>query len=152
MALDCSRSCLVTFPPDVYKTTGVAEIVPVLAPVLPDDVQCIQFLSQGKVRITFASADSASEMLEGGLSYNGAPLPVQSADARSRLVYVRDCPHEASDASVRELLGPYGLVRKIVHVPHNGLPDISSGTRRVTMSVSKEIPSVLRVAGFDCQV
>ena len=80
--LDCSRSCLLSFPPAIYKSTGVDEIIPVLAPVLADDVCRIQFLSQGKVRISFESAESASAMLAKGLQYNGVSLPVQPADAR----------------------------------------------------------------------
>ena len=40
----------------------------------------------------------------------------------------------------------------MVQVPHNKFPKISTGTRKVTMSVTKEIPSILRVAGCDCRV
>ena len=112
----------------------------------------LQFLSQGKVRLTFGCADSALKCFEDGGHFKGSRLPVQSADPRARLVYVRDCPSEVSDASVRELLAPYGVVRKVVQVPHNKFPKISTGTRKVTMSVTKEIPSILRVVGFDCQV
>ena len=130
VALDCSRSCLVTFPPAVYTTSGVDEIVPVLVRSLPEDVQCLQFLSQGRVRITFGCAESALSCFEDGVHFKGSSLPVQSADPRARLVYVRDCPSEVSDASVRELLAPYGVVRKVVQVPHNKFPKISSGTRR----------------------
>ena len=150
--MDCSRSCLVTFPPAIYTTTGVDDIVPELVRGLPEDVICLQFLSQGKVRITFGCADSALKCFEDGVHFKGSRLPVQSADPRARLVYVRDCPSEVSDASVRELLASYGVVRKVVQVPHNKFPKISTGTRKVTMSVTKEIPSILRVAGFDCRV
>ena len=150
--MDCYRSCLVTFPPAIYTTTGVDEIVPELVRGLPEDVKCLQFLSQGKVRITFGCTDSALSCFEDGVHFKGSRLPVQSADPRARLVYVRDCPSKVSDAAVRELLAPYGVVRKVVQVPHNGFPKISSGTRKVTMSVTKEIPSILRVAGFDCRV
>ena len=152
VGLDCSRSCLVTFTPAIYKTTGVDEIVPSLAPVLPDDVTCIQFLSQGKVRITFESAESVSAMMEEQLKFNGVSLPVQSADPRSRLVYLRDCPSEVSDAAVRQLLAPYGAVREVTTVHHNKFPRISTGTRRISMSVVRDIPSSLRVMGFDCRV
>ena len=58
---------------------------------------------------------------------------------------MRDCP-------VRELLAPYGVVRKVVQVPHNGFPRIFTGTWRVTMSVTKDVPSILHVAGFDYRV
>ena len=104
------------------------------------------------VRITFGCADSALSCFEDGVYFKDSRLSVQSADPRARLVYVRDCPSEVSDASVRELLAPYGVVRKVVQVPHNNFPKLSSGTRKVTMSVTKEIPSILRVAGFDCRV
>ena len=137
VGLDYSRCGLVTFPPTICKTIGVDEIVPVLVPSLPEDVKCIQFLSQGKVRITFACADYALSCLEDGVQFNGSRLPVQSADPRTRLVYVRDWRSEVSDTSVRELLAPFGLVRKLVQVPHNQFPRISSGTRKVTMSVKK---------------
>ena len=150
--MDCSRSCLVTFPPAIYTTSGVDDIVPELVRGLPADIKCLQFLSQGKVRITLGCADSALKCFEDGVHFKGSRLPVQSADPRARLVYVRDCPSEVSDASVRELLAPYGVVRRVVQVPHNKFPKISTGTRKVTMSVTKEIPSILRVAGFDCRV
>ena len=141
-----------TFPPAIYTTSGVDEIVPVLVRSLPEDVQCLQFLPQGRVRITFGCADSALSFFEDGVYFKGFRLPVHSADPRARLVFVRDCPSEVSDSSVRGLLAPFGVVRKVVQVPHNKSPKISSGTRKVTMSVTKGIPSILRVAGFDCRV
>ena len=106
----------------------------------------------GKGPYLFGSADSASVLLEDGLHCNGVNLPVQPAGPRSRVVYVRDCPVQVSDLSVRKLLAPYGDVRKVIQVPHNNFPQISSGTRKVTMSVVKEIPLILRLMGFDCRV
>ena len=149
---DCSRSCLVVFPGGFNSVCGVEETVLGLRGILSSDVTCIQFLEQSKVRISFASAESASRLLESGLDVTTHVLPVLPADPRVRVVYVRDCPIEVSDDAVEEMLSPFGAVRKVTQVLHKGSPRISSGTRKVLMSVVKDIPLVLRVMGFDCRV
>lgn len=150
--LDCSRSCLVDFPVGTNQFLGTDEIVAYLREFLPSDVSCIQLLQQSKARLSFEGVESASRLLETGLVLEGQTFPVLPADPRVRVVYVRDCPHEVSDDSVGEMLSPFGAVRKVSQVLHKGSPRISSGTRKVLMSVVKDIPLVLRVMGFDCRV
>ncbi|KAJ7379524.1 hypothetical protein OS493_015315, partial [Desmophyllum pertusum] len=69
-----------------------------------------------------------------------------------RLVYVRDCPAEVPDSAVSGFFGSFGEVHSISPSEHDGFPGLRDGTRVVKMTLTKDVPPVARVAGFDCRV
>jgi len=73
-------------------------------------------------------------------------------EPKSRLVYLRDCPVEVPDSAVSGFFSSYGEIHSITHSEHKGLPGLRDGTRIVKMTLTKDIPGSVRVAGFDCHV
>ena len=52
--IQCSRTLVVYFTPAVYRSVGSAQVLPELVKLLDiANVQCIQFVPNGIVRVTF---------------------------------------------------------------------------------------------------
>ena len=151
--LVCQNSLVAFFPASVYKSVGASEVLPALLDILPArEVLAVQFLRNGAVRITFKSADSCRQVCEDGLRYGEHELRLSPVEPSHVLVYLRDCPMELPNSDVAKVLGAYGVVHDISASSHEKFPAILNGTRVVKMSLSRDIPSTVRVSGFDGRV
>ena len=149
----CPNSCVVFFPEEIYKSVGSSDVLPQLLEVVAIDKLCAaQFLRNGAVRLTFKQTADCEELVARGLTYGDTPLRVASADARSRIVYLRDCPPEVPNDVVLQFFSSYGVVHSVKRSKHAAFPVLHDGNRVVRMSLSKDIPSAVYVAGFDCRV
>ena len=115
-------------------------------------LETVQFLRNGAVRLTFKDVASCDDVLLGSFEFNGHRIRVTAVEQKSRLVYVRDLPCEVPDDALRASLRPFGEVHSIRRSEHDGFPGLFDGSRVVKMSLSKDIPPVIRLAGFDCRV
>ena len=151
--LVCQNSLVAFFPASVYKSVGASEVLPALLDILPArEVLAVQFLRNGAVRITFKSADSCRQVCEDGLRFGEHDLRLSPVEPSHVLVYLRDCPMELPNSDVAKVLGAYGVVHDISASSHEKFPAILNGTRVVKMSLSRDIPSTVRVSGFDGRV
>ena len=151
----CPCSLVVYFPAAVYKSVSTAEVLPKLLDALPvsrDDVLVVQFLRNGAVRVTFKSERACDTVSETGIRYGEYHLRIAPVQPKHVLVYLRDCPIEVPNKVGSKVLEAFGEVHKITASAHEGFPSILNGTRVLKMSLHKDIPSVLRVGGFDCRV
>ncbi len=87
-----------------------------------------------------------------GLSFRGVHLTPEPAYASRQQIFVEGAPFQFPNALFSEALGGYGKVSQVKHLPVKGHPHIQSGTRMVTMSVTKDIPVFVTIAGFRCKV
>ena len=78
--------------------------------------------------------------------------PSRSVDARTQLVYVRDLPAEVPDEPVSVFLRQYGVVHSLSSQFHPGLPGVKNGTRVAKVTPLKDLPSSVRIAGFDVRL
>ena len=147
------RTLAVHFPSTVYRSTGSAQVLPDLVKSLDiANVQCIQFVPNGIVRVTFKESAQCDAALASGVSFRGSKLRVSSVDARTRLVYVRDLPAEVPDEPVSVFLRQYGVVHSLSSQSHPGLPGVKNGTRVAKVTLLKDLPSSVRIAGFDVRL
>ena len=104
------KSVVLHFPAEIHRTQGVSEVAPQLLQTL--DVQkiaAVQFLRNGRVRVTTKTSDYQDEFLEGSLFLFGdVPIPVTAADQPLRSVFVRDLPVEVPDADVKSVFESFG--------------------------------------------
>ena len=129
-AVQCPRTLAVHFPPTIYRSTGSAQVLPDLVKSLDiANVQCIQFVPNGIVHVTFKESAQCDAALASGVSFHGSKLTVAPVDARTRLVCVRDLPAEVPDEPVSVFLRQYGNVHSLSPQFHPGLPDVKNGTR-----------------------
>ena len=151
--VQCPRTLAVHFPSTVYRSAGSAQVLPDLVKS-PDiaNVQCIQFVPNGIVRVTFKESAQCYASLASGVSFRGSKLRVSPVDARTRLVYVRDLPVEVPDEPVSVFLRRYGVVHSLSSQFHSGLPGVKNGTRVAKVTLLKDQPSSVRIAGFDVRL
>ena len=87
-----------------------------------------------------------------GLSFRGVHLTPEPAYVSRQQIFVEGAPFQFQNVLFSEALAGYGKVSQVKHLPVKGHPHIQSGTRMVTMSVSKDIPVFVTIAGFRCKV
>ena len=151
--VQCPRTLAVHFPSTVYRSAGSAQVLPDLAKSLDIAyVQCIQFVPNGIVRVTFKESAQCDAALASGVSFRGSKLSVSPVDARTRLVYVRDLPAEVPDEPVCVFLRQYGVVHSLSPQFHPGLPGVKNGTRVAKVTLLKDLPTSVRIAGFDVRL
>ena len=135
--VQCPRTLAVHFPSTVYRSAGSAQVLPDFAKSLDiANVQCIQFVPNGIVRVTFKESVQCDAALASGVSFRGSKLRVSAVDARTRLVYVRDLPPEVPDEPVCVFLRQY----------------FETGTCVAKVTVLKDLPSSVRIAGSDVRL
>ena len=151
--VQCPRSLAVHFPPTVYRSTGSAQVLPDLVKSLDiANVQCIQFVPNGIVRVTFKESAQCDAALARGVSFRGSYLRVAPVDARTRLVYLRDLPAEVPDEPVKVFLRKFGVLHSLSSQFHPGLPGVMNGTRVAKVTLVKDLPSSVHIAGFDARL
>ena len=151
--VQCSRTLAVHFPPTIYRSSGSTQVLPDLVKSLDiANVQAIQFVPNGIVRVTYKESAQCDAALAGGFSFRGANLRVTPVDARTRLVYLRDLPAEVPDEPVRVFFRKYGVLHSLSPQFHPGLSDVKNGTRVAKVTLTKDLPSTVRIAGFDARI
>ena len=151
--LDCSCSLVAFFPPAIYQSVGSSAVLPeLLQSVSKDSLSTVQFLRNGAVRVTFKSSLDCSRVLSSGISFRDVPLRVVSADTRSRLVYLRDCPAEVPDDVVKQFFSTFGEVHSVSRSCHQAFPDVHDGNRVIKITLTKDVPGVVSVHGNECRV
>ena len=148
------KSVVLHFPPEIYRSSGVSETAPQLLRALEaDKVAAVQFLHNGRVRVTCKTVEYRDELLEASsFLYGDVSVPVTAADQHVRSVFVRDLPIDIPDADVLSTFQSFGAVHS-VHVCHyRDFPSVPNGSRRLVMSFSDPIPSSVSVAKFPVRV
>jgi len=64
-------------------------------------------------------------------------------------VYVRDLPVEVPDDGLKVYLRAFGVVHSCLMQTYPGLPQVSTATRVVKVTLAKALPSSARASGFD---
>ena len=151
--LECPNSLVAFFPATIYRSVGSSSVLPELLRLVNKDLLTyVQFLRNGAVRLTFKTSADCERVLASGIRYNDVPLRLAPAGTQSRIVYLRDCPSEVPDNIVRQFFSSFGEVHNVSHSTHQGFPELRDGNRAVRISLSKDIPGVVTIAGFECRV
>ena len=152
-AICCPCNLITYFPASVYRSVGSSEVLPeLLREVDTKKLSTLQFLRNGAVRLTFASAQDCDSTLGNGIVFRDVALKLTPVEARSRIVYLRDCPAEVLQSTISGTFPAYREIHSITNNTHEKYPNLFDGTRVIKMSITKVIPSFIRVAGFDCGV
>ena len=151
--VQCTRTLAVHFPPSIYRSSGSGQVLPELVKSLDvPNVQCVQFIPNGIVRVTYKEPAQCDAALSGGVVFRGTNLRVTPVDARTRIVYLRDLPAEVPDEPVNVFFRKYGVLHSMSPQFHPGFPGVATGTRVVRVTLTKDIPSTVRIAGYDARL
>ena len=148
--LQCPCTLAVHFPSEIYRSTGSSQVLPELVKSLDlPNVRGIQFMPNGVVRVTYKEPAQCDAAHAGGILFRGTVLRTTPVDSRTRLVYVRDLPLEVPDDGLQVYLRAFGVVHSCSRQTYPGMPDVSTGTRMVKVTLAKDLPSFARVSGYD---
>ena len=111
-------------------------------------VSAVQALSPIKYNIQFKRSSDRHAAEINGIAFRGVQLTLLPAYEEVKSVFVERAPLQMQENYLYETLAPYGRVIGVQHLTIKGFPTVRSGTRRVSMVVTKAIPRILNIGGF----
>ena len=148
------KSVVLHFPAEIHRTQGVPEVAPQLLRAI--DVQkiaAVQFLRNGRVRVTTKTLDYRDEVLEGStFLFGDVPIPVTAADQPLRSVFVRELPVEVPDVDVKSVFESFGVIHSVHPCFFREFPSVANGTRRLVMSFRRLCPCLTSLCVFSMLV
>lgn len=116
-------------------------------------IVCVQRGIDGTVMVTFKDSTAADSLVEMDcIEIKGIPCLVSYVDSKKIYVKVHYLPCEVADQCVRDKLSEFGhvfFVRRDKYLLH---PLIENGTRTVTMTVKRNIPSFLTIGECEAKI
>ena len=111
-------------------------------------VSAVQALSPIKYHLQFKRSSDRHAAEINGIAFRGVQLTLLPAYEEVKSVFVEKAPLQMQDNYLYEALAPYGRVIGVQHLTIKEFPSVRSGTRRVSMVVTKAIPRILNIGGF----
>ena len=111
-------------------------------------VAAVQALSPYKYRIEFRYSSDRHAADVNGISFRGIHLQPLLAYEEVKSIFVDRAPLQMQDNILYETLAPYGRVISVQHLKVKGFESVRSGTRRVSMVLTKAIPANINIGGF----
>ena len=111
-------------------------------------VSAVQALSPIKYHVQYKHSSDRHAAEINGISFRGVHLTPLPAYEEVKSVFVEKAPLHMQDNYLYEALAPYGRVIGVQHLTIKGFPTVRSGTRRVSMVVTKAIPRTINIGGF----
>ena len=111
-------------------------------------VAAVQALSPIKYNLQFKRSSDRQAAEIHGIAFRGVQLTLLPAYEEVKSVFVEKALLQMQDKHLYEALAPYGRVIGVQHLTIKGFPSVRSGTRRVSMVVTKAIPRIINIGGF----
>ena len=111
-------------------------------------VSAVQALSPIKYNLQFKRSSDRHAAEINGIAFRGVQLMPLPAYEEVKSVFVEKAPLQMQENYLYEALAPYGRVIGVQHLTIKGFPSVRSGTRRVSMVVTKAIPRTINIGGF----
>ena len=147
-----TTSCF-RLPKRLIGKDGIKEVrVALIEAIGADRVCAVQALPDHKYRIEFTSPSYKIGYDINGLNFRGVNItPTPAYEQLSRVIIDR-APLHMPDNYISSALAPYGRVVGVQHLTVRGFPNVCTGTRMVSMSIPKPIPTELIISTFKCSV
>ncbi|XP_067029212.1 uncharacterized protein [Acropora muricata] len=147
------KSVVLHFPPSVYQRIGAAEMLPNLLESLKiEDLRCVQFLRNGRVRVSFFEKETRDRLLSEGMRFEDQEIPVTKDGQKVTVVYIRDLPYEVASDDVIDFFSSYGEVLTAERSVSAKFPNLCNGNRILKMILNDDLPYFLSVCGCRCRV
>ena len=111
-------------------------------------VAAVQALSPIKYHIQYKQSSDRHAAEINGIAFRGVQLTPLPAYEEVKSVFVEKAPLHMQDNYLYQALAPYGRVIGVQHLTIKEFPSVRSGTRRVSMVVTKAIPRTINIGGF----
>ena len=108
----------------------------------------MQALSPYGFRIEFRRSSDRHAGDINGISFRGIHMQPLPAYEEVKSIFVDRAPLQMNDNILYETLAPCGRIISVQHLKVKGFESIRSGTRRVSMVLTKAIPANINIGGF----
>ena len=140
---------VVSIPQRLIRSSKIPQLRKELIQAIGErKVAAVQALSPYKYRIEFRYSSDRHAADVNGISFRGIHLQPLPAYEEVKSIFVDRAPLQMQDNILYETLAPYGRVISIQHLKVKGFESVRSGTRRVSMVLSKAIPANINIGGF----
>ena len=106
------------------------------------------WLSNSKIRVTFASPEHMEDIINRGITFRGYPVEITPITTKKWVTVLR-LAYGVPDEEVEYALSQYGEVTKVKSDTYMA---VNSGVRSVLMKINQPIPSQMRIRGHLCLV
>ena len=140
---------VVNIPSRLVKTSKIPQLRKELINAIGErKVAAVQALSPTRYRIEYRYSSNRHAADVNGIAFRGIQLAPLPAYEEVKSVFVDQAPLQIQDQYLFNTLVPYGRVISIQHLKVKGFPSVKSGTRRVSMVITKPIPANINIGGF----
>ena len=140
---------VVTIPQRLIRSSKIPQLRKELIQSIGEcKVAAVQALSPYKYRVEFRYSSDRHAADINGISFRGVHLQPLPAYEEVKSIFVDRVPLQMQDNILFETLAPYGRVISIQHLKVKGFESVRSGTRRVSMVLTKAIPATINIGGF----
>ena len=147
------KSVVLHFPPSVYQKIGAADMLPKLLEILQiEDLRCVQFLRNGRVRVSFYEKEIRDRYLSEGIRFGDQDILVTRDGQNVTVVYIRDLPYEIPSDDVVDFFSSYGEVLTVERSVAAKFANLCNGNRILKMILNEDLPYFLSVCGCQCRV
>ena len=140
---------VVSIPQRLIRSSKIPQLRKELIQAIGErKVAAVQALSPYKFRVEFRRSSDRHAADINGISFRGIHLQPLPAYEEVKSVFVDRAPLQMNDHILFETLAPYGRVISVQHLKVKGFESVRSGTRRVSMVLTKAIPAAINIGGF----
>ena len=140
---------VVNIPSRLIKTSKIPQLRKELINAIGErKVAAVQALSPTRYRIEYRYSSDRHAADINGIAFRGIQLTPLPAYEEVKSVFVDRAPLQMQDQYLFDTLAPYGRVISVQHLKVQGFPSVRSGTRRVSMVITKPIPANINIGGF----
>ena len=140
---------VVNIPSRIVKTSKIPQLRKELINAIRErKVAAVQALSPTRYRIEYRYSSDQHAADINGIAFRGIQLTPLPAYEEVKSVFVDLAPLQMQDQYLFDTLAPYVRVISIQHLKVKGFPSVRSGTRRVSMVITKPIPANINIGGF----
>ena len=153
MVFLCSNTCVVHVPAAIisHEKTRVLSFLEEVVDF--DKLSAVQFIPRGLIRLTFKElADKERLVSQGSIMLEIVECDVTPSDRPYTMVYVHHYPAEGDDTLLLEQFRRFGKIVATKHQHFPGRPNLLTGSRVLTMSLSQQIPAEVFIDSYPTRV
>ena len=142
MVFLCANTCVV-YAPAAVVAHEKSRVLSFLEEVVDfGKLSAVQFVPRGLIRLTFKDpVDKERLVSQGSIMLDNVECDVTPSDRPNTMVYVHHYPAEGDDALLCAEFRRYSKIVSVKHQYFSGRPNLLTGSRVLTMSLSKQIPA-----------
>jgi len=149
--IDRPNTLIVTVPGELTDLSESEFVDKLVSSLGADALDCVQFVPNGFVRITFKTFDARNKAFLSGIHIESTRLYAVEADPIFRDIRLEHLPVEVPDDAVKEAFAPFGSVKEITHLKF-AATSIRNGTRLLKVALASDVPVNLRILRYPCRV